>query len=75
MKVHEALFATKPILDKLASAGVNPKDARYLDLYNEYVRLRDEGHKVTYIQIYICYEYQISKTKFYEMVKIFDTDL
>lgn len=75
MKAHEALFAAKAMLDKLVSAGINPKDVRYLDLYNEYVRLREEGHKATYIQTYICDEYQISRTKFYEMVKIFDAEL
>lgn len=75
MKTVEVLSLAKPMLEMLISAGVNPKDVQYIELFNEYIRLKTEGHKVTYIEAYLCDEFNIKKTKFYELIKVFDSDI
>ena len=75
MKVHEVLSLAKPIIEKVISAGINPKDIQHLELYNNFLRLRNEGHKMAYIEAFLCEEYNIKKTKFYELIKNFDTEL
>lgn len=75
MKAHEILLLAKPMLKMLLSAGISPKDVQYLDLYSEYMRLKSEGHKVTYIEAYLCEEFNIRKTKFYEIIKLFDSEI
>ena len=75
MKAHEVLLLAKPMLAVLFSAGISPKDVQYLDLYNEYTRLKSEGHKITYIETYLCEEFNIRKTKFYELIRSLDTEV
>lgn len=75
MKAHEILLLAKPMIDILLSAGISPKDVQYISLYNEYIRLKAEGHKVTYIEAYLCDEFNIRKTKFYELIKQFDSEV
>lgn len=75
MKVYEVFTMAKPLIEKLTSSGINPKDIQYMDLYDDFLRLKNEGHKVTYIEAYLCEEYGIKKTKFYELTKLFDIDL
>lgn len=75
MKAFEVLILAKPMIEKIMSVGLNPRDVQYLDLYGEYIRLKKEGHKVTYIEAYLCEEFNIRKTKFYELIKQFDSDI
>jgi len=75
MKAHKVLSLAQPMLETLFSAGINPKDVQYLDLFNEYVRLKKEGHKITYIEAYLCEEFNIRKTKFYKLVKQLDSEV
>lgn len=75
MKAHEILTLAKPMIEKLMSAGISPKDIQHLDLYRDYLRLKGEGHKLTYIEAYLCDEYDIKRTRFFELIKKLDTDL
>lgn len=75
MKAHEILTLAKPMIEMLMSVGVSPKDIQHLDLHKDYLRLKNEGHKITYIEAYLCDEYNIKRTRFFELIKKLDTDL
>ncbi len=75
MKAHEILVLARPMIEKLAHAGISPKDIQHLSLYDDFSRLKGEGHKITYIEAYICEEYNIKRTRFYDIIRKFDTDL
>lgn len=75
MKVHEVLQLTKPMIDKIQSIGMNLKDLKYIELCEQYLTLKREGHKMTYIEVHLCEKFNIKKTKFYELVKIFNTSI
>ena len=49
MKAYELLYINKSVLEAMISASIDVSDLKYLDLYKEYIRLKGEGHKKTYI--------------------------
>lgn len=68
MKVYELLFFNKELLEKLFNAGVRVSDYKYVEIYNEYVRLKGDGLKVAYIVSYLAEQYNASERKIYNVI-------
>lgn len=62
------------MLSRLISAGFKLNDCKYLDLYAEYVRLRKEGEKTTWVVAFLSNKYAVSERKVYNIIKHFGTD-
>ena len=54
MKAYEVLLLAKPALEKLADVGVSPKDIQHLEMFNDYMNLKSEGHKVCLLYTSRC---------------------
>lgn len=63
LKTAESLFAV------LMSNDVDAKDVKYLEMYQEYMRLKKEGHKVGYVVYYLSQQYECSEATVYRVVK------
>ena len=50
MKVAEFIKVNKTVLRIIMECGVCPSDVQYISLYDEYMRMKEEGHKLMYIQ-------------------------
>lgn len=68
MKVYELLSFNKELLLKIHIAGLKIDDYKYVDLYADYLHLKDRGEKVTYIVTHLSYKYGISERKVYNIV-------
>jgi hypothetical protein len=75
MKVHEALSIYKPTIEGLKKLNVSINYAKYLDLYNEFVRLKNEGHRMTYISAHLSTEYEVTERMVYKIVSRFEEDI
>ncbi|MCL1933500.1 MAG: hypothetical protein FWF53_06805 [Candidatus Azobacteroides sp.] len=75
MKVYEALSVYKPMIEGFQKLNVGIDYAKYLDLYNEFVRLKNEGHKITYIVAYLATEYEVSERTVYKIVNRFEKEI
>ncbi|NDW10126.1 hypothetical protein [Dysgonomonas sp. 520] len=75
MKVFEALTFARPLVETIFQAGANPKDVQYLEMYSEYLRLEQEGHKKVYIAAVLSEEYEITERTFYDIVKRMGRDV
>lgn len=75
MKVYEVLELAKPFIEKLNDVGVNPKDIKYINMYKEYKRLKDEGHKMAWITSILAAEYEISERQVAYIASNFSKDL
>lgn len=71
MTLYEVLAINKEMMNRLQKYGAKPDDCRYLDLYRDYLQLRDEGEKVTYIVSLLSERYHVSERKVYSVVKRF----
>ena len=49
MTIYEILSFNKELLQRLFNAGVKTSDCLYVDLFNDYIRMRNAGNKTTYI--------------------------
>ena len=75
MKVHEILSTQKNIFDRIRMKNIRPSIADYLELYEDYVRLKNDGHKMTYIVFHLSDVYGISERKIYYLVKKFEEEI
>lgn len=71
MTLYEVLAINKEMINRLQKYGVKPDDCRYIDLYRDYLQLRDDGEKVTYIVSLLSERYHVSERKVYSLVKRF----
>ena len=74
MKLFEIINFNRELLSRLISAGFRLNDCRYLDLYAEYVRLKKEGEKKTWVVKFLSDKYDVSERKVYDVIKHFETD-
>ncbi len=68
MKVYELLSFNKELIGKMYNAGVRVDDYKYVDLYAEYVALKKEGLKITYIVCQLAEKYSVSERQVYSVV-------
>lgn len=59
----------------MISASIDVSDLKYLDLYKEYIRLKGEGHKKTYIMQYLSDEYGVTDRTIYRIIDKFSTEI
>ena len=71
MTVFEILNFNRELINRLCRIGFKPEDCRYIDLYSDYERMKNNGEKVTYIVPHLSSEYGISERKVYEVIKRF----
>lgn len=74
MKIFEVLNFHRELLKRLYASGVRLEDARYIDLHNDYSRMRADGEKVSYIVLLLAEKYAVSERKVYLLIKRFQSD-
>lgn len=74
MTIYEALkFYREPYL-RLLEMGVTASDIRLVELYTDYLSMRGEGLKVTYIVAALAQRYHVCERKVYALVKRYGRD-
>ena len=66
---YELLKTAESLLAVLMKNDIDAKDVKYLKLYQEYMRLKKEGHKVGYVVYYLSQQYECSEATVYRVVK------
>lgn len=74
MTIYEALnFYREPYL-RLLDMGVTATDIRLVDLYTDYLAMRRDGLKVTYIVAALAERYHVCERKVYALIKRYGSD-
>ncbi len=73
MIIYEILHIHREFFKRIAAMGVTMSDIKYIDLYREYLKMRDNGDKVTYIVAELSERYAISERKVYDLLNKFAT--
>lgn len=68
MTIYEILSFNKELLRRLYSAGINTSDCLYVDLYKDYLRMKENGEKTTYAVILLAERYGMSERKVYKVL-------
>lgn len=75
MKVFELLKASRSLLETMNSCGAKASDLDYIVMYEEYVRLKADGFKITYIVEHLSDEYSLSVRSVFSIIKRFEADV
>lgn len=69
MTVYELMRMNESLLKVIAMNDVLADDVQHLAMYEEYVRMKEEGHKLMYIVAFLQDEYGVSESTAYRVIK------
>ena len=69
MTVYETLKICGGLIENLEKAGINPRDHRYVGLFEDFRAAQGRGEKVAYIVACLSAQYKVSERSVYEIVK------
>lgn len=72
MTEYELLKCVESVCKMMARNGVKADDVKYVQMYEDYKRLRDEGHKVRYISYYLSEQYGVGEATVFRIAKRFE---
>ena len=75
MKVAEILIFGKEMLETLHRNGSHISDYEYISLYQDYLRMKAEGEKMSYIVAVLKEKYHVCERKIYKVVKMMGREL
>lgn len=75
MRQYEFLKATASILHVLEDNKIDARDIKYLELYEDFTRLKSEGHKISYIVEYLSEQYECGVATVYRIIKRMEQNL
>ena len=71
MTVFDLIKVYEGPINVLNDANVNLSDVRYIKLFNQYLRMKKEGHKLTYIVAFLVDEYSVGQATVYRIIEKF----
>ena len=74
MKVFELLEFNRTCLKLMKDNGVKLNDVEYISLFADYMDMKNESYKVTYIVAHLAEKYGISVRQVYALVKRMGSD-
>ncbi|MDE5986557.1 MAG: hypothetical protein K2H16_04660 [Prevotella sp.] len=74
MTRFDILYFNRELIKRLQDAGIKPGDCRYIELYEDYLHMIEQGDKVTYIVAVLAERYHVCERKVYSLIKRFGTD-
>lgn len=75
MKIYELLRSAESFLSLIDKNDVKISDVRYLDMFADWKRLREEGHKYEFIVHYLSTQYDISPSSVERITRRLNQDL
>lgn len=69
MTTYQLLRANESLLRLISENKVNITDVAHLDIYTEYLRMKEEGHKVSYIAIHLADKYGMTDRGVYKVIR------
>ena len=69
MKVAELLKINQSAMESLSKADIKKGDYKFVDLHDEYVRMREKGEKYWYVITHLAEKYKMSESSVKRLVK------
>ena len=74
MKVIEILKLSRNWLEMLQKACIKIEDVRFLEMYEEYLRMMEEGFKKAYVVARLVEMFHVSERQVYYIIRKFEQD-
>lgn len=69
MTTYQLLRANESLLRLISENKINITDVTHLEIYAQYQRMKEEGHKVGYITIHLADKYGMTDRGIYKVIK------
>lgn len=74
MKVVEILKLGRNFLEVLHDSCIKMEDWKYIELFEEYTRMIEEGAKRSYVVAFLSEKYEVCERKVYYIIKRLSQD-
>lgn len=75
MKAIDILSLAEGIITTLDRNDIKTADVRYVQMYRDWQRMREEGHKWDWIMYWLGKEYDLSETSVWRILKRMDKEI
>lgn len=65
----DLVITNQSLLKTMVENSISPKDIEYIDMLQEYRKMRIKQHKVIYIVSYLAKKYEMTERSVYSIVK------
>lgn len=69
MTNYELLIMNRSIVEVLLSNHININDVQNLQIYEQFMDMKKQGHKVTYITVFLAHKYGMTDRGIYKIIK------
>jgi len=74
MTLFEILKFNRELIERISKTGYKNGDYKYVELFCEFLKFKNEGHKISYIVSMLSDKYGVSERKVYSIIRRFKTD-
>ena len=69
MTVYDIVSLNRERLKRLHKNGIKTDDYKWLDLYNDYLQMKAENHKTSYVVAKLSSKYKVCERQVFKVVK------
>lgn len=69
MTNYELLTMNRSMVEVLLSNHININDVQNLQIFEQFMEMKQQGHKVSYITVFLADKYQMTERGIYKIVK------
>lgn len=69
MTNYELLIMNRSMVEVLLSNHININDVQNLQIYEQFIEMKKQGHKVTYITVFLAHKYGMTDRGIYKIIK------
>lgn len=75
MTVYEIVKASESLMKVMEANKIAPHYARHIEIYEQYMRMKKEGHKMLYAMQWICETYNTTESTIKRIVQRFSKQI
>lgn len=69
MTNYELLIMNRSMVEVLLSNHININDVQNLQIYEQFIDMKKQGHKVSYITVFLAHKYGMTDRGIYKIIK------
>lgn len=69
MMNYELLIMNRSMVEVLLANHININDVQNLQIYEQFMEMKKQGHKVTYITVFLAHKYGMTDRGIYKIIK------
>lgn len=69
MTNYELLIMNRSMVEALLANHININDVQNLQIYEQFMEMKKQGHKVTYITVFLAHKYGMTDRGIYKIIK------